>query len=71
MASTDINRTKVGRINNPDDFDPINPEISITGIGVMDRNSLRQEIFTRLKKATKTARDAAVGDKGSMINLNH
>ena len=35
---------KSGGLLNPEDFDPIDPEIHIVGFGTMNRSSLRKEM---------------------------
>jgi len=56
---------KFGGLLDPNEFDPIDPEIHIVGFGTMARSSLRQEIVTRLEGALKTATDAAAGGPNS------
>ena len=55
---------QAGGLLDPENFDPINPEVHIVGFGTMARDYLRKEIATRLEGALKTASDAAKG--GSM-----
>jgi len=52
---------KAGGLLDPENFDPINPEIHVVGFGTMARDYLRREIATRLEGALKTASDAAAG----------
>jgi hypothetical protein len=54
-----------GGLLDPDQFDPIDPEIHIVGFGTMARSSLRKEIATRLEGALSTAKDASVGGPNS------
>ena len=54
-----------GGLLDPDEFDPVDPEIHIVGFGTMSRSSLRTEIGTRLEGALKTAKDAAAGGPNS------
>ncbi len=54
-----------GGLLDPDNFDPIDPEIHIVGFGTMARSSLRKEIATRLEGALKTAKDASAGGPNS------
>ena len=56
---------KSGGLLNPEDFDPIDPEIHIVGFGTMNRSSLRKEIATRIEGALKTATDASAGGPNS------
>jgi len=56
---------KYGGLLDPENFDPVDPEIHIIGFGTMARSSLRQEIVTRLEGALKTATDAAAGGPNS------
>mgnify|MGYP003152942843 CR=1 FL=1 len=56
---------KAGGLLNPDNFDPIDPEVHIVGFGTMNRSSLRKEIATRIEGALKTATDAAAGGPNS------
>ena len=63
-----------GGILDPENFDPVDPEVHIVGFGAMSRSSLRTEISTRIEGALKTAKDAAAGvfeDKGVlMLQIN-
>ena len=54
-----------GGLLDPDQFDPIDPEIHIVGFGTMARSSLRKEIATRLEGALSTAKDASAGGPNS------
>jgi len=56
---------KYGGLLDPDNFDPIDPEIHIVGFGTMTRAALRREIANRLVGASKTATSAAGGGPGS------
>ncbi len=56
---------KAGGLLDPNDFDPIDPEIHIVGFGTMNRSSLRKEIATRIEGALKTASDASAGGPNS------
>ena len=53
---------RAGGLLNPKDFDPIDPEVHITGYGTMTRSSLRQEIARRLEMLTKSAKEAAAAE---------
>ena len=48
-----------GGLLDPEDFDPVDPQIHIVGFGPMSRSSLRKEIVTRLEGALKSAKNAA------------
>jgi len=50
---------RYGSIADPKNFDPLDPEVHITGYGVLLRSQLRSEIANRLKTMTKTAQDAS------------
>ena len=54
-----------GGLLDPDNFDPVDPEIHIVGFGTMARSSLRKEIATRLEGALQTAKDASAGGPNS------
>tara|TARA_R110000822_G_scaffold203067_2_gene339994 strand:+ start:126 stop:524 length:399 start_codon:yes stop_codon:yes gene_type:complete len=54
-----------GGILDPENFDPVDPEVHIVGFGAMSRSSLRTEISTRIEGALKTAKDAAAGGPNS------
>ncbi len=56
---------KYGGLLDPDNFDPIDPEVHIKGWGTLTRSSLRKEIVQRLIGLSKTARSAAAGGPGS------
>jgi len=56
---------KYGGLLDPDNFDPIDPEIHIVGFGTMTRSALRLEIAKRLEGALKTSKSAAAGGPGS------
>lgn len=53
---------RAGGLLNPNDFDPIDPEVHITGYGTMTRTALRDEIARRLELLTKSAQQAASAD---------
>jgi hypothetical protein len=57
---------RYGALTDPKNFDPLDPEVHITGYGVLLRSQLRSEIANRLKTMTKTAQDAA----GSEVSYN-
>lgn len=50
---------RYGSLTDTKNFDPLDPEVHITGYGVLLRSQLRSEIANRLKTMTKTAQDAA------------
>ena len=54
-----------GGLLDPDNFDPVDPEVHIKGFGTMTRSSLRTEIATRIEGAMKTAKDASLGGSNS------
>ena len=54
-----------GGLLDPKNFDPIDPEVHITGYGTMTRSALRREIAKRLEGAAATAKTAATGKSGS------
>lgn len=54
---------RYGGLLNPKDFDPIDPDVHVRGIGAMTRSQLRMNIADRLKSLAKTAEDAADADK--------
>lgn len=56
---------KHGGLLDPKNFDPIDPEVHITGYGTMSRSALRREIAKRLEGAAATAKTAATGKSGS------
>jgi len=56
---------KYGGLLDPNDFDPIDPEVHVIGFGTMARSALRQDIVRRLQGALKTAKDAATGGSNS------
>jgi len=56
---------KYGGLLDPDDFDPVDPEVHVIGFGTMARSALRQDIVRRLQGALKTAKDAATGGSNS------
>ena len=56
---------KYGGLLDPDEFDPIDPEVHVIGFGTMARSALRQDIVRRLQGALKTAKDAATGGSNS------
>jgi hypothetical protein len=49
---------RFGSLLNDKDFDPVDPEVHITGYGAMSRSSLRREIARRLSVVAKSAADA-------------
>jgi hypothetical protein len=53
---------RYGSLTDPKNFDPIDPEVHITGYGVLLRSQLRNEIANRLSTMAKTAQDAAGSD---------
>ena len=53
---------RAGGLLNPKDFDPIDPEVHITGYGTMSRSALREEIARRLEMLTKSAKEAAAAE---------
>jgi hypothetical protein len=53
---------RYGSLTDPKNFDPIDPEVHITGYGVLLRSQLRNEIATRLSTMAKTAQEAAGSD---------
>ena len=54
-----------GGLLDPDNFDPVDPEVHIVGFGTMARSALRKEIVTRLEGALNTAKSAAAGSDTS------
>jgi hypothetical protein len=56
---------KYGGLLDPDEFDPVDPEVHVIGFGTMARSALRQDIVRRLQGALKTAKDAATGGSNS------
>jgi len=56
---------KYGGLLDPEQFDPVDPEVHIIGFGTMTRSALRTEIATRIEGALKTAKDAASGGSNS------
>jgi len=56
---------KYGGLLDPEQFDPVDPEVHIIGFGTMTRSALRTEIATRIEGALKTAKDAAAGGPNS------
>lgn len=54
-----------GGLLDPNDFDPVDPEVHIIGFGSMTRSALRQDIVRRLQGALKTAKDASTGGSNS------
>ena len=54
-----------GGLLDPNDFDPVDPEVHIVGFGTMARAALRKEIVTRLEGALNTAKSAAAGSDTS------
>jgi len=53
---------RAGGLLNPKDFDPIDPEVHITGYGTMTRSALREEIARRLEMLTKSAKEATAAE---------
>jgi hypothetical protein len=53
---------RAGGLLNPKDFDPVDPEVHITGYGTMSRSALREEIARRLEMLTKSAKEAAAAE---------
>jgi hypothetical protein len=53
---------RYGSLTDPKNFDPVDPEVHITGYGVLLRSQLRNEIAARLSTMAKTAKDAAGSD---------
>ena len=56
---------KYGGLLDPNNFDPIDPEIHIVGYGTLTRSALRREIARRIEGLAKTAKEAAAGGVGS------
>ena len=56
---------RYGGLLDPENFDPVDPEVHIIGFGSMNRSALRQEIVRRLQGALQTAKDAATGGSNS------
>ena len=54
-----------GGLLDPENFDPVDPEVHIVGFGTMARSALRKEIVTRLEGALNTAKSAAAGTDSS------
>ena len=54
-----------GGILDPENFDPVDPEVHIVGFGAMSRSALRTEIATRIEGALKTAKAASAGGPNS------
>ncbi len=54
-----------GGLLDPNEFDPVDPEVHIIGFGSMTRSALRQDIVRRLQGALKTAKDASTGGSNS------
>tara|TARA_R110002050_G_scaffold71950_2_gene154836 strand:+ start:1856 stop:2254 length:399 start_codon:yes stop_codon:yes gene_type:complete len=66
VASILSERTyKYGGLLDPENFDPVDPEVHIIGFGTMSRSALRTEIATRIEGALKTAKDASAGGPNS------
>lgn len=53
---------RFGSLLNPKEFDPIDPEVHITGYGTLLRSQLRAEISRRLATMSKSAAQAAGDD---------
>ena len=56
---------KYGGLLDPENFDPVDPEVHISGYGTMSRSALRREIVRRLEGSLRSAKSAAVGRSGS------
>ena len=54
-----------GGLLDPENFDPVDPEVHIIGFGTMARSALRKDIVTRLEGALNTAKSAAIGSNTS------
>jgi hypothetical protein len=54
-----------GGLLDPKEFDPIDPEVHVTGFGTMVRSELRDEIKKRIMSLYKTAEDAAADEAKS------
>jgi len=50
-----------GALADPNEFDPIDPEINVKGFGTYSRTALRDAIASRLEAAAETAKKAAAG----------
>jgi hypothetical protein len=62
-STADLNvESAYAQLLDPNDFDPINPEIRIKGFGTMTRSALRDEIIKRISGLYNTAQDAASSD---------
>lgn len=48
-----------GGLLDPEDFDPNDPELHVTGFGTMARSALRNEITKRIAGLYRSAKDAA------------
>lgn len=64
-----LQEQKIGGLLDPENFDPVNPDVEIPGFGTMDRNSLRMGIVSRLEGVLATAKNAAKG--GPMTYKNY
>lgn len=53
---------RAGGLLDPKNFDPVDPEVHITGYGTMTRSALRNEIARRLEMLAKTAKQAAASE---------
>jgi len=56
---------KYGGLLDPNNFDPIDPEVHVAGYGTLTRSILRKEIAKRLEGAARTAKTASTGGSGS------
>jgi hypothetical protein len=53
---------RYGRLLDPKNFDPIDPEVYVVGFGTMLRSQLRAGIVSRFKELMKSAEQAAGSD---------
>ena len=53
------NQYEYGGLLDPEDFDPNDPELHVTGFGTMTRSALRNEITKRIAGLYRSAKDAA------------
>ena len=51
-----------GGLLDPEDFDPNDPELHVTGFGTMTRSALRDEITKRIAGLYRSAKDAAASE---------
>ena len=49
---------RYGRLLDPENMDPIDPEVNVVGYGTMARSQLRSEITRRMEGAVQTAKQA-------------